>query len=673
MTNQILPPEFSSTNFGVREELTSFLINYIEGQGGFYVLFDEQGSAVLSSSRLPNELTPSIREILNFNAVHKIFGEELSQHKATIINGYQVTLNEVYHQEAMFLILLGIPENNVLSELYNAFPIGVMKADHLLHLKFCNTHCYELFGLSSDELYGRNWINALDSDSREKIFSFFSSTYNTPTGLRVIAEVVSPLGKKRVLSIAMHEQIDLVGNLLGYHVMLQDITKEYGESNYLKHLATHDSLTQLLNRSSLITELETICSTPAEQSNCALLFIDLDKFKYINDTLGHHIGDELLIVVAKRLLHTTRDSDLVARIGGDEFIVVLKNVANEQIALERTQTIASNLKKPAKIQQQQLNIYLSIGLTMGREIIDSFITDDPHAMVEYWLNASDSAMYKAKAHKGHEIVTYSRELSGELESILNIRSAIEQLYQQNSSQTYFQPIWSATQQIVAVEALSRFDSPILSNVADTFAHIKEHKYSQEILLRIIDNNICSFIKVLSKLQGQLSLNINVELQLLNDGNFSQRFLAILTKYKLSPSLITIELTERETYSHIEHIVFDNLNTLKLQGVKIALDDFGTGYSSIERLLKLGFNQLKIDRVFLSNSLTLQQKKSALLASVQLGNALNLQLLVEGIETTEDAQICNECGIQLYQGYLYAKPMPIEQTIKFIGKHNESAK
>ncbi|EWH10347.1 putative Diguanylate cyclase [Catenovulum agarivorans DS-2] len=673
MNKKILPPEFSSTNFGVREELTSFLINYIEGQGGFYVLFDSQGSAVLSSSKLPTELTPSIREILNFNAVHKIFGDELSQHKSVVISGYQVTLNEVYHQDEMFLILLGIPETHVLSELYNAFPIGVMKADHLLHLKFCNTHCYELFGLSNQELYGRKWINALDTESRDKIFSFFSDTYNNPTGLRVIAEVITPLGKKRILSIAIHEQIDLVGNILGYHIMLQDISKEYAESNYLKHLATHDSLTQLLNRSSLISELEVVCAEPLIQSSCALLFIDLDKFKYINDTLGHHIGDELLVVVAKRLLNVTRTDDLVARIGGDEFIVLLKQVESIEIAYERTQAIANNLNKPVKIDQQQINVHLSIGLTMGQDIIDSFVTEDAHAMVEHWLNASDSAMYKAKAQKGHQIVLYNQELSSELSHILNIQSAIEKLLQTPLFESYFQPILTKEAELYSLEALCRFSSPALMNLSEAFGHIKEHKRSREILQSIVENNVASYAQIVQATQAaHIGLNLNIELQLLHSGNFSHTFLTVLAKHGVKATQVTIEITEQDTYSHIEDVVFDNLNLLREHGVKIALDDFGTGYSSVERLLKLGFNQLKIDKIFLSENLTRQQKKSALQASAQLGKALNLQLVVEGIETEEDAQLCQDSDIELFQGYFFAKPMQLNQIIEYIGQTNESA-
>ena len=675
MTKQILPPELSSTNFGVREELTSFLINYIEGQGGFYVLFDAKGSAVIHSSRLPNELTPSIREILNFNAVHKIFGDDLTQQKATVVNGYQITLNEVYHQDDMFLILLGLPEKNVISELFNAFPIGVMKVDHLLHLKFCNTFSYQLFGLGSDELYGRNWLNAFDEDSRNKIFSFFSSNYNNPSGLRVISEVISPLGKKRILSVAMDEQLDLIGNVLGYHIMLQDITKEYEESNYLKHLATHDPLTQLLNRSSLIAELEEICDNTETQANCAVLFIDLDKFKYINDTLGHHIGDELLVVVAKRLLNTTRSSDLVARIGGDEFIVVLKNVENVNLAYERTQAIVTNLKKPARIEQQQLNIHLSVGLTMGQDIVDSFSAQDNHAMAEHWLNASDSAMYKAKAQKGDEIVTYSSELSNELHNILNIKSAIEELYNSPCFQTVFQPILTKTGELYSVEALTRFNSPALTNIVSTFNHIKEHKHSHQILLNIIKQTLIEFVSLKQQLaaQGnQLRLNINVELQLFNNADFAQQLISSIQEHSIELTQITIEITEQDTFSYLEQSVFDNINYLKNQGLVLSLDDFGTGYSSIERLLKLGFDQLKIDKMFLSENLTLQQKKSAISASAQLGKALNLQLLVEGIETQDEADLCRACGIELFQGYFYARPMNIQQLIEYIGNNNEHA-
>ncbi|MER2492501.1 diguanylate cyclase domain-containing protein [Catenovulum sediminis] len=667
MKKNILSTNNSTIQYGVREELASALLSFVELQGGFYVLYDTNGVAILSSANLPPELSSVVNKMLNLNTQKKTINPVLRRHKSTSSQGFNISVDEVYYQDEMYLLLIGAPEKSLVVELYNAFPIGVIKTDAQLSLKYCNTHTYTLLGLGQDELQGNNWLNAFDDVSRERIFEFLSNEKNFEEKLRLITQVITPLGRTKVISVAIDQQYDLLGHLVSYYIMLQDITQEYKESSYLKHLATHDSLTQLHNRVSLLQEIETLYNTD-KISSSALLFIDLDKFKYINDNLGHHIGDELLKIVGKRLLNTTRSSDIVARIGGDEFVVILTNVTNDIIALDRAQAIVEKLNRPCVIESHEINVHSSIGLTMGHIILTRHPKEkNADKIAELWLSASDSAMYQAKSNKVNDITLYTDELSNQLTSLLATQNAINDLETKKAFTSFFQPIYQGDK-IYALEALTRFDSDALSDIESVFEQIREHKRGQTILYRIIQRNLLGYSLLMNENITDIPcLNINIDLHLMTNGNFANKFSNMLIDYNIPPNKVFIEITERDTSAHIDDNIYKNIAALKNIDVRMSLDDFGRGYSSIERLIKLGLDQVKIDKVFLSGDLTHQQKQSALMAAVNLGKALDLQLLLEGIENEHDQALAEQCGVPLRQGYFYNKPMPVEKIKKLLGK------
>ncbi|WP_111978810.1 sensor domain-containing protein [Algibacillus agarilyticus] len=371
MTEHIISANLSSTQSRIRGDLTSFLLTTIDQQGGFYVLYDAKGEALLHSINLPTEVTTDIKKLFARSKSERTFNSPAHRHLSSEAHGYNISLNEVYFKDEMHLLLIGFPEEKRVNELYNAFPVGVLKVDYEWNLKYCNVHCPNLLGLGEDELHGKQWLSAFDQQSLHKIFEHFSqkkAPHETHDNFRLIVEIVTPLGRKRTLSLAVDEQLDLRGHQISYYILIQDITSEYNESAYLKYLAHHDTLTQLKNRSSLLDAMEALHEKDKVEDS-ALLFIDLDKFKYINDHYGHSVGDEVLKIVARRLESATRDSDIVARLGGDEFVIILTRVSNEITAYKRASNIVDALNQPALINDQDIMINTSIGLTMGSSVL----------------------------------------------------------------------------------------------------------------------------------------------------------------------------------------------------------------------------------------------------------------------------------------------------------------
>ncbi|WP_111978809.1 EAL domain-containing protein [Algibacillus agarilyticus] len=278
-------------------------------------------------------------------------------------------------------------------------------------------------------------------------------------------------------------------------------------------------------------------------------------------------------------------------------------------------------------------------------------------------------MYQAKADTQNPIIIYSDELSHKMNQFIDIQNAINSLRQQLTAQTYFQPIIQ-NNKTISLEALTRFDDPVLRDIQQTFNLIGQHKHGKSILWQIIELNLATYGELKQTFKGAIPhININVDMDLMEESTFTEQLNRLLAEHHIAAKQVYLEITESETSKAIGDSVFQTLDILKSLGYRISLDDFGTGYSSIERVMRLGFDQIKIDKIFINNNFSTEQKYTALQAAVNLGRALNLELLIEGIETPEDQALAQKCGISLLQGYFFAKPMSLNGTLHFLEQEN----
>lgn len=428
----------------------------------------------------------------------------------------------------------------------------------------------------------------------------------------------------------------------------------------LQWLASFDDLTELPNRRMMETELSArlVEAERHFKHEIAVIFVDLDNFKVINDTLGHHYGDELLRAVADTLKAEIRDCDLLSRFGGDEFVLLLSDyegINGVQILIER---ITDALDRGFELNGLNYQVTASFGV--------SLFPMDGTTVAELISNA-DAAMYQAKEKGKNRSCFYTPDINDRLQHYQQIGSLLHRALTNNELQLYFQPQISLKDgKMLSCEALLRClpegSSPLLP---DVFIPVAE---KSGLINRIGDWVIESACKQLvawkgSELDG-IRIDINLSGKQLDDHQLAQKILKTLKHYDVSPTLLGVELTENEVIgSDIEQIA--QLQRLKDAGVHISIDDFGTGYSSLVYLRRLPVCSLKIDRTFLLNAMEDASDMAIMQAIVTVGHSLGLTVVVEGVETTDQEQLARELDCDLAQGYLYAQPMPAANMINFV--------
>lgn len=428
----------------------------------------------------------------------------------------------------------------------------------------------------------------------------------------------------------------------------------------LQYQALHDSVTGLASRSLFLDRLEHAFnrSDRSNNSDIAVLFIDFDDFKLINDNFGHQAGDDILRVAAQRMQSELRPSDTLARIGGDEFAILLEDLESETITMAVSQRILEVMRKPIKTSKKFIEASISIGIGLKDEKVNHF---------EDLLRNADHAMYHAKDKGKNNIQIYEASLH---ESVLSAKKILHDLriaIKENQLCFYFQPIVSLrTNRIVGFEALMRWHHPEKGIIGpDEFISIAE----QNDLIRDIDrqlfDSVANQLVHWKTLTGQhFYISINISSQRFVDSKLLTEIKEMLTKYNLPENSIIIELTEHTLVKNIAK-ARNLFHQIKMLGVRISLDDFGTGYSSLSYIHQLPFDIIKIDRSFVSYIDEKHTEHPIINIVVALAKSLKIQLVAEGIETPQQLQLLKSMNCDYGQGYYLAKPMPASETDKLI--------
>lgn len=446
------------------------------------------------------------------------------------------------------------------------------------------------------------------------------------------------------------------GSTLGYTGDFSEVNLDQATAERFQRLAAIDSLTQLPNRAGFESQFELLLSTCARQrQQAALLLIDLDQFKTINDTLGHSAGDELLREVAARLRSTVRASDVVARLGGDEFAIVLADIDGAGQAGSVVSKLQRALAGYFRIGEHRLYTTPSIGVSLF-----------PHDGLdgESLLRNADTAMYRAKDAGRNTVRFYAAEMNARAGERLQIESALHQAIAtmapgQAQFALHYQPqIDACSGRLIGVEALIRWTHPTLGNVPpDRFIGIAE---AGGLILPLGDWvfwEACRFARTLKERTAaapRVAINLSAQ-QLRHDG-LLHLVRGALACYDLQPDDIELEITESTAMRNPETML-GILNELAGMGVPLAIDDFGTGYSSLAYLKHMPIKRLKIDRAFVKDIETDVSSRAISAATIELGHRFGLELVAEGVENASQRAILRDMGCDVLQGYLFGRPMP----------------
>ncbi|OKP87156.1 EAL domain-containing protein [Paenibacillus sp. P32E] len=450
---------------------------------------------------------------------------------------------------------------------------------------------------------------------------------------------------------ATYEQLTATQDeLVGQYDMLLENQKN------MHRLAYMDSLSSLPNRILLLETMESYFHRPGGKA--ALLFVDTDNFKYINDTLGHKSGDILIRQASERLQSVVREGDMLSRLGGDEFVVFVKDTENPIEVLELAERILRSFRRSFLIGESNLYVSVSIGI--------SFYPEDGETTEEILMNA-DVAMYRAKEEGKNTFVVYDKSMHMPFNERMNIEKHLRSAMINNEFQLHYQPqVEIRTGLISGFEALIRWNSPVLGFVSPlSFIKIAEDSrliiYIGEWVLR----EACNFMKSINDRTGlpyKISVNISI-IQLLQD-DFVEIVLDSLKESGLAPNCLELEITESIFMESFENTV-SKLEFLKSRGIRIALDDFGTGYSSLSYLQQLPISTLKMDKIFIDSLVEKAYSQSFVQTIIILGHKMGLEVVAEGVEDADQLAFLKESDCDKVQGYLISRPVPQHGVIELL--------
>ena len=426
---------------------------------------------------------------------------------------------------------------------------------------------------------------------------------------------------------------------------------------YLDHIAHHDALTQLPNRALFRDRLEHALAIALRgETKVGLMFLDLDQFKQINDSLGHLIGDELLRTVAERLVSLVRNSDTVARLGGDEFAILVEGIAQRDDMSVLAEKILRVVEQPMVLDDQQLQISVSIGIASAPH-------DDISA--EYLIRDADAAMYEAKRQGRGDYRFFSAEMTSKATEALQMENQVRQAAEAGEYTFHFQPIISGVSgELFGFEALLRWQHPTRGLLyPDEFMSVLDQT---GVISSIIDPLLEQAIEFQHEQHLQhgekVTIAINLSVRLLNDVRFRKQILERLISHDFLPESLILEITEDTLMQDlVEADVF--LQQAKTLGARVALDDFGTGQSSLSHLRQFPFDYIKIDKEFIRNVDTDANDASLVQAMVQLGHAFDIQVIAEGVESEPQLEFLQSLGCDYLQGYLIGVPNHADHRIE----------
>ncbi|MFY8299057.1 EAL domain-containing protein [Pseudoalteromonas sp. SS15] len=545
---------------------------------------------------------------------------------------------------------------------FNATQEGIMTTNSELEITAINPAFTRITGYSAADVLGKK-PSILSSGKHDK--TFYEKMWQT---LNDQDQWASEIWNRRKdgslypewLSISAVRDED--GHIQQYIAVISDITERKTQEEKIQYQAYYDALTGLPNRSLLLERIsQSLLYSERYKQLSALLFIDLDRFKRINDTMGHEAGDALLIEVSARLTQIVRKSDTVSRFGGDEFVILLNNIASIEHCTTVAQKIISELSKPFMIHGFEIFSGASIGITLLPEDADN---------AKELLRLADLAMYKAKENGRNQFHFFAKSMQQQVNRRVELEHKLRNAIKNQELSLFYQPIVDTqSASLYGVEALMRWQLSDGSFISPAeFIPVAEESGLISEMGEWLIKQACSDIQSLNlNCNCQCMLSVNVSSQQYRLGFNAEILSMILKDTQFNASLLNLEITESILLDN-DQAVMNWLQDLRATGAQLAIDDFGTGYSSLSYLRRFPINTIKIDRSFISDLTASEDSAVLVKAIVSMADSLNLKVIAEGVENKVQLKSLNDLGGQYVQGYFYAKPLPIEALQTWVNEH-----
>ncbi len=626
-------------------------------------------------SKAAVECFPS--QIMISNGMHDYIGQRLTSSKDQIIGMLFVLRRSAFNNDGFIVSTLKIFATRVAAEIERQnYDRHISEQASLLDkaqdaiLVRGMDHRIQFWNKGAERLYGWTEQEALGQNADDLIYANKSDFMQANSKLLITGECVTEVVQKRKDKSELFAEArwtlvkDVQGKPLSVLCIHTDITQRKNAAAEIQRMAFYDTLTNLPNRLLLQERLKlALASSGRNNQHGALLFIDIDNFKTINDTLGHVAGDILLVNIGKRLQENTRESDTVSRLGGDEFIIMLQALSADptEAAVQTKQfgeKIVALFQQPFDVENHQHYSSPSIGITLFK---------NDHQSVTELLKQADLAMYQAKAAGRNTLRFYDPQMqanvTNRVEQEVDLRAALPK----NEFLLHYQPQMNAQGQCIGAEALLRWNSQTKGMVSPAnFIPLAEET---KLILPIgewVLKTACETLVKWAKMpaMANLQLAVNVSVHQFRMPNFVEQVLAIVEASGANPARLKLELTESLFVENVEDII-SKMTALKAQGISFSLDDFGTGYSSLSYLKRLPLDQLKIDQSFIRDVLVDGHDATIARSIITLGKSLALAVIAEGVELLAQKEFLLDEGCHLYQGYFFSRPLPIAALEDFV--------
>lgn len=550
---------------------------------------------------------------------------------------------------------------------YNGVVIADANAEDM-PIVYVNKSFERITGYYASEVLGKNCrflqCKAQDDSARQ----IMRTALSTKSDCHLVLQNVRKDGSVFWNNLYLSPVPDDSGQVNYYIGIQNDITEQKRYEAELEYNASHDLLTGLPNRALLQDRLSQSCQTSQRHGrSVAVLFIDLDGFKLVNDSLGHATGDILLIEVAARINRQIRPGDTLARLGGDEFVAVLADLAHEEDVVLVAERILEEITKVFAIHEHEIHLTASIGISLSDGNVD-----DPMQLIQQ----ADLAMYRAKAMGHNTYQWFNQELDKAVGKQLNMRNQIQKALANKEFQLYYQPqIDARSGKVTAIEALLRW--PQAGNdefiTPAEFIPIAEESGQIVPLSEWVFEQACIFNQQLQQ-QGvaELVVAVNVSSTHFQRTDFVATIEQVLQTSGMAAQFLELEITENVLFDHSE-LAIHKLQQLKKLGVRVSIDDFGTGFSSLNYLKRLPIDKIKIDRSFIQEIIRDHHDAAITQGIINMAHLLGLRVIAEGVETEAQLAFLNKTLCDEYQGFYFAKPMPALQVQRFLQAFSHSPK
>jgi diguanylate cyclase (GGDEF)-like protein/PAS domain S-box-containing protein len=617
--------------------------------------------ALVSNKKLLGGISFFASELGYFDEEHTELVEEMAEDIVFALTNFD---NVVKRQDATYRLEMNEEILRLRSQALEASANGIMISEFLppkLTISYVNPAFERMTGYTRKEILGKDASFLLGKDTEQLGMEEITAALRTKKEANVTLKNYRKDGSMFWSDIAlapMRNKMDVVTHFVS---IINDITERIQHSEQLERQNNQDALTGLASRTLLKDRTNLAIEFAVRQNrSVAVLFIDIDNFKRINESLGHAIGDVLLQRVATRLSEYVRDRDTLGRLGGDDFVLVLSDLARAEDVSLIAGKIAAAFEQPFVIENRDFLLTVSMGVSLHPQDGNNFDT---------LLRNADAAKYRAKDEGRSAIRFYTADMNQlalqKLETESRLRLAIER----NELLLHFQPLQDLkTQEIQSVEALVRWRGPDGKLISPlNFIGLAEETGLIVPIGRWILRTACNQVQEWRKQGVELQVAVNLSARQFKDGALIQTVREALIDSQLPPHLLKLEITESAVMEDAE-VAIGILHQLKSLGLSISVDDFGTGYSSLAYLRLFPLDQLKIDRSFIKDMTDQPQSIAIVQSIIALARNLNLQTVSEGVETVEQREFLRSAGCDLLQGFLLSRPLPPSDLLDFVKHH-----